>query len=369
MRKTSAGGRSRSFWLLPAELLLTTVLSTGLYLLVRQEFVWVLGGLAAGWIVSAFFRKAALAHAPNAATRKTGQVLVGVSLGPVLAAQSMGEELAYLALLLGAVLIAFIGAVVVARAYARWGGVDLLTAGLATLPGGIGIMASVAADRGRSPTLVALVQGARVAVVVSIVPVILLIGGAPTVEPGDVPSLLPTDGAGYGSWILLLGGAFVASAIATRLHVPVASLLGPMVFGLVAALAYRALVSGADPLEVPYLHSIVGQALLGITVGEYLAQDARVKRRAALGGLAGVGGTMVLSLLVAVALALLTPWSFLTCVLMTAPGGAPEMIVLAAASPSDLHLVVIAQMSRQIAVNILMPLWLRIFRAPPPALA
>jgi uncharacterized membrane protein AbrB (regulator of aidB expression) len=77
---------------------------------------------------------------------------------------------------------------------------------------------------------------------------------------------------------------------------------------------------------------------------------------------------MVLSLVVAVVLAALTPWSFLTCVLMTAPGGAPEMIVLAAASPSELHLVVVAQMSRQIAVNLLMPLWLRIFR-PPAALA
>jgi membrane AbrB-like protein len=365
VKKKSAGGRSRSIWLLPAELLLTAGLSTGLYLLVRMEFVWVLGGLAAGWIVTALFRRAQLAHAPNATTRKTGQVLVGVGLGPVLAAQSMGEALPYLALLLAAVLMAFVGSVVVARAYAGMADVDPLTAGLATLPGGIGIMASVAAERGGSPTLVALVQGARVAVVVSIVPVILLIGGAPTVDHADVPGLLPVDDGGWLAWGLLLVGGFVAAAIATRLHVPVASLLGPMVLGLLAALLFRALVSDADALGVPYLHSVVGQALLGITVGEYLAQNARVTRRAAIGGMAGVGATMALSLLVAMVLALLTPWSFLTCVLMTAPGGAPEMIVLAAASPSDLHLVVIAQMSRQIAVNVLMPLWLRIFRPPP----
>lgn len=367
MKEKSAGGRSRNVWLLPAELLLTAVLSTGLYLLVRMEFVWVLGGLAAGWIVTAAFRRAGLAHAPNATTRKTGQVLVGVSLGPVLAAQSMDEALPYLALILAAVLIAFVGSVVVARAYSRMADVDPLTAGLATLPGGIGIMSSVAAERGGSPTLVALVQGARVALVVSIVPVILLIGGAPAVDHGDVPPLLPVDGNGYLVWALLLAGGFIAAAIATRLNVPVASLLGPMVLGLLAAVIFGALVSDADPLEVPYLHSVVGQALLGITVGEYLAQDARVSRKAALGGMAGVAATMVLSLLVAVVLTLLTPWSFLTCVLMTAPGGAPEMIVLAAASPSELHLVVLAQMARQIAVNLLMPLWLRIFRSPDPA--
>jgi membrane AbrB-like protein len=366
--KASPGGRKRNVWLLPAELLLTAVLSTGLYLLFRMEFVWVLGGLAAGWIVTAVFRRRQLAHAPNATTRKTGQVLVGVSLGPVLAAQSMEEALPYLGLLLGAVLIAFVGSVVVARVYSRAAEVDRMTAGLATLPGGIGVMASVAAETGGRPTLVALVQGARVAVVVSIVPLILLIGGAPTVDHGDVPPLLPVDGEGYLVWALLLVGGFLAAAVATRLKVPVASLLGPMILGLVAALVVGALVDGADPLGVPYLHSVVGQALLGVTVGEYLAQDARVSRRAAVGGMAGVVATMVLSLVVAVVLAALTPWSFLTCVLMTAPGGAPEMIVLAAASPSELHLVVVAQMSRQIAVNLLMPLWLRIFR-PPAALA
>lgn len=365
MTKEPAAGRKRSLWLLPVELLATAALSTGLYLLVRMEFVWVLGGLAAGWLVTGLFRKARAAHAPNPTTRKTGQVLVGVGLGPVLAAQSIQEALPYLALLLAAVVIAFIGSIVVARAYGRLGGVDTLTAGLATLPGGIGIMASVAAERGGSPTLVALVQGARVALVVSIVPIILLIGGAPTVDHGDVPSLLPVDGEGYLVWALLLAGGLIAAGVASRLHVPVASLLGPMIFGLVAAVIFRAVASDADALDVPYLHSVVGQALLGITVGEYLAQNARVTRRAAVGGLAGVGVTMALSLVVALTLALLTPWSFLTCVLMTAPGGAPEMIVLAAASPSELHLVVIAQMARQVAVNLLMPLWLRIFRPPP----
>lgn len=356
-----AAAPGRSPWLLPAELLLTAALSTTLYVWLRMEFVWVLGGLASGWLATAAFRRAQRAHVPNARIRQTGQVLVGVGLGPVLAAQSIGAALPYLPLLLGAVVVALVGSVAVARVYAKTCRVDGMTAGLGTLPGGIGIMASVAAETGGAPALVALIQGVRVAVVVSVVPAILVLGGTQAPAAGAVPALLPVAAGGYVTWALLVAGGFLASGIARRLGVPVASLLGPMILGVVAALAVRQLTGDVELLSLPYLHAVVGQALLGITVGEYLAQDSRTTRRAAAGGLVGVLATLGLSLVVAVVLTAVTPWSFLTCVLMTAPGGAPEMIVLAAATPSELHLVVIAQMARQIAVNALMPLWLKVF--------
>lgn len=43
------------------------------------------------------------------------------------------------------------------------------------------------------------------------------------------------------------------------------------------------------------------------------------------------------------------------------------IVVAAATSPEDLQLVVVAQLSRQIAVYALMPLWIRIFRRFPSA--
>jgi membrane AbrB-like protein len=354
--------RVRSAWLLPTELVVTAAVSTALFAWLRMEFVWVLTGLVVGWAVTAAFRRRADQQAPNPRTRQVGQVLVGVSLGPVLAAQSMGDAVVYLPLLLGAVVVVLAGSVAIARTYARSCRVDGLTAGLATLPGGIGIMASVAAETGGKPALVALVQGVRVALVVSVIPAIIVLGGGAASAESELPAVLPQAPGGYAVWAALLVGAFLASTAAKRLGVPVASLLGPMALGLVAALAVRLVLPGAEALEVPYLHSVAGQALLGITVGEYLAQDSRTTRRAFAGGFAGVVATFALSLAVAVLVHALTPWSFLTCVLLMAPGGAPEMIVLAAATPSELHLVVIAQMARQIAVNALMPLWLRLFR-------
>jgi len=362
--------RRRSPWLLPAELVLSAVVSTTLFAWSGQEFVWVLGGLAAGWAATAAFRRWSGPQAPDARTRKTGQVLVGVSLGPVLAAQSLGSAASSLPLLLGAVVVVLAGSVLVARAYARLCGVDGLSAGLGTLPGGVGIMASVAAETGGQSSLVALLQGVRVAVVVSVVPAILLLGGSEGGSPEAVPPVLPEGAGGYAVWAALVVAAFGASALARRLGVPVASLLGPMILGVVVALVVRLASGGEQIVELPYLHSVVGQVLLGVTVGEYLAQESRASRRAVVGGLGGVLSTLVLSLGVAAVLTTVTPWSFLTCVLMTAPGGAPEMIVLAAATPSELQLVVVAQLSRQIAVNALMPLWLRLFddRPPEPAL-
>ena len=357
--------RTRSRWLLPSELLLTGAVSTALFAWLRLEFIWVLTGLAVGWFLTAAFRRVADPQVPNSSTRQVGQVLVGVALGPVLAAQSMGDAVVYLPLLLGAVVVVLVGSVLVARAYSRACAVDGITAGLATLPGGIGIMASVAAESGGAPALVALIQGVRVAVVVSAIPAIIVLGGGAASGALDLPEVLPGSAAGYAVWAAMIAGAFVASSAARRLAVPVASLLGPMAFGIAIALAVRVAAPDAGSLELPYLHAVVGQALLGITVGEYLAQDSRTTRRAAVGGFAGVLATFFLSLVVAVLVHALTPWSFLTCVLMMAPGGAPEMIVLAAATPSELHLVVIAQMARQIAVNALMPVWLKLFRAFP----
>ena len=355
--------RARSPWILPTEVLLTAVVSTGLFAWLRLEFIWVLTGLAVGWAVTAGFRRVSDLQAPDAKTRQFGQVLVGVALGPVLAAQSMDDALRYLPLLLGAVVVVLASSVLVARAYSRICCVDRLTAGLATLPGGIGIMASVAAETGGAPALVALVQGARVAVVVSAIPAVIVLGGGAAATASELPQVVPDTAAGYAVWAALVAAAFLAAGISRRLGVPVASLLGPMALGLVVALTVRWVSADAGSLELPYLHVAVGQALLGITVGEYLAQDSHTTRRAALGGLSSVLATVATSAVVAVALHALTPWSLLTCMLMTAPGGAPEMIVLAAATPSELHLVVIAQMARQIAVNALMPFWLRVFRA------
>lgn len=349
----------RSPLLLAAQLAIAGALCLGLYLLTRSEIVWVISGVLAGAIVSLGYRRAGRLQAPNPKVRKSGQILIGLSLGPAVAAQDMTGLVEHLPILIGAVVITLASSLALGTGYARVFRVDRLTAGLSTLPGGIGVMAAVAADRGRPAPFVALVQGARVAAVVSIVPILITVtdsGPSPMLEP-----LLLNDGVTWLIYGLLVVGAVLASGVATRLGVPVASLLGPLIFGIAVAVALPLISHGALSLELPYLHIVVAQVLLGITVGEYLAQPVTVTRLMLGGALLGVAGTLAVALGLAVLLTWLTPWSLVTCILMMAPGGAPEMIALAAGTDAQIHLVVFSQLARQLTVNMLMPLWLYIF--------
>jgi len=351
----------RSRLLLPSELVLTAGIGILAFLTLRMDIVWVAAGIAAGWLGTLLFVRLRGPQAPNVLVRQAGQVLVGVSLGPSLAGQSLSDVVVYLPLLVAAVAGALAGSIVIARAYSSVDGVDGLTAGLATLPGGIGVMASVAAELRRPASLVALVQGLRMALVVSVVPLVsVLMDGASTREA--IPSFLPDDLTSWLAWAVIVVAAFGAWRLAVRLRVMVPALLGPMALGIALALAIPLTGADAGLVELPFFHSVLGQGLLGITVGEYLAQRSRTSRTAVAGGVAGVLATLMLAALLAVALHAVTPWSLLTCLLITAPGGAPEMIVVAAAtSPQDLQLVVVGQLLRQIAVNALMPVWIRIF--------
>jgi membrane AbrB-like protein len=346
---------------------LTAGIGIAAFLATHMDIVWVAAGIAAGWLGTHLFVRLRGPQAPNPLVRQTGQVLVGVSLGPTLAGQSLSEVAIYLPLLVGAVAAALAGSIVIARAYSSVNGVDGMTAGLATLPGGIGVMASVAAEMGRPASLVALVQGLRMALVVSVVPLVsVVVDGEMTRE--SVPALFPGDLPSWVIWVVIVIAAFGAWRVAVRLRVTVPALLGPMALGVILAAAVRLSGADADLVELPFFHSVLGQALLGITVGEYLAQRSRSSRKAVWGGVAGALATLLLAGLLATVLYAITPWSVLTCLLITAPGGAPEMIVVAAAtSPEDLQLVVVAQLLRQIAVNALMPVWIRIFRRFPSA--
>ena len=352
----------RSPLLLPSQLALTTGIGVLGFVATRMDIVWVAAGIVAGWLGTSLFARVRGPQAPNVSVRQTGQVLVGVSLGPTLASQPLGEVVAYLPLLAGAVAAVLAGSILIALAYSRLDGVDGITAGLATLPGGIGVMASVAAELGRPAPLVALIQGLRMALVVSIVPVVSVAMHGDTSGSEARPALLPDDLRSWAIWAVIVVAAFGAWRVALRLRMTVPALLGPMALGVILAAVIP--LTGVDSgwLELPFLHSVVGQALLGITIGEYLAQRSLSTRKVLAGGVIGALGTFLMAAAMATALHLLTPWSLLTCLLITAPGGAPEMIVVAAAtSPEDLQLVVFAQLSRQIAVNALMPLWLRIF--------
>lgn len=354
-------GAPRSRWLPGTELAIAALVGGGLFALTGVEIIWVVGGVVAGWVACWAFRHRGAAAAPSARVRELGQVLVGAAIGPTLGAQQFAASPWQLALLVGAVLAILAGSLAVAWLYCTYGPVDGVTAGMATLPGGLGIMPSVAAALNRPAGLVAIVQATRMTVVVLMVVAVLPAGAPAGAASARSGALVPDSPWGWAYSAALLLGAFVAAGLARRVRIPVPTLLGPLLFGCLFALALRA--GGVEPtmLAAPLAQEYVGQALLGITVGEYLAQRLTGTAAALRGGIAAVMGLLGFAVALACVLTVVSPWPFLTCLLMVAPGGAPEMVVIAAATESDLPLVLAAQTGRQVLVNLLMPVWIKLF--------
>lgn len=358
-----AGARGRAPWLLPGELALAAALGAVLFVLTGQSVIWVLGGVLGAWTACRAARALGAAHEPSTGIRKSGQLVIGAAIGPGVAAQQLSVSPTQLAIMAGGVVATIGAALLVARLYAASTGLDGLTAGLATLPGGIGVMPSVAADYGRRADLVALVQAFRMVLVLVLALVVFGTSRA-DVEPGAVDTvlgLLPASGPAWLFVAALLGGAVPASRVAARLRVPVPTLLGPLVYGAALAIGLRALGVAPDVLAIPFAQEVVGQALLGITIGEYLARRTPDRAPSLVGGLVAVTGMCALAVAVAAVVSATGRWSFLVAFLMVAPGGAPEMVVIAAALGGDLALVLTAQTARQVAVNLLMPVWVRLF--------
>jgi uncharacterized membrane protein AbrB (regulator of aidB expression) len=54
----------------------------------------------------------------------------------------------------------------------------------------------------------------------------------------------------------------------------------------------------------------------------------------------------------------LTSWDWLTCLLVTSPGGAPEMILVALALDHQVETVTASHLVRLIVINSSLPVWL-----------
>ncbi|MCT2582047.1 AbrB family transcriptional regulator [Actinophytocola gossypii] len=357
---SDAGTRAR--WLLPGELVAAGAVGGVLFALTGQAIIWVLGGVLGAVVACRVTRAVGASAAPSARIRKLGQLLIGAAIGPGIAVQELSVSPGQLALLAGGVLAILLASIGIARLYAGLGRVDGLTAGMATLPGGIGIMPSVAAEYGKPVGLVAVVQSFRMTLVLVLALLVFALSGERAGGGHAEPNpLLPGSGPAWLYVAALLGGSVVAAWAAGKVRIPVPTLLGPLLYGCVLSIGLRALGVAPDLLAVPFLQEVVGQALLGITVGEYLAQRYRDGLAALAGGLAGVVATCGVASLIALGITAVGPWSFLSAFLMVAPGGAPEMVVIASATGSDLAFVLAAQTGRQVIVNILMPVWIRLF--------
>ncbi|WP_036489176.1 AbrB family transcriptional regulator [Myxosarcina sp. GI1] len=326
---------------------------------------WIFGGMGAGVIgAKAYQAVAKKVLKPNKISRKIGQAMVGLSIGFAIADSDLLAASSRLPLFIFLSLFMLVCGSGIGYFYARISQINLLNAMLATVPGGVATMSSFAADYGRNVSQVAMVQTLRIASVILIIPLIAgTFGTAVNTTASFSLADYKIDSNPVYSCLLLLAiiGAWLGVKTAYKLRIPAASFFGTLIVGIVfkTAIAYLPFDLDFNP---PEIISLIGQILLGITVGEAWSNCANIQRKNLFYATLSVALTIVSGFVAATIATLITSWDWLTCMLVTAPGGSTEMILVALALGHNPEIVTVAHSVRLMALNLSLPLWIFLFR-------
>lgn len=321
----------------------------------------ILSGIAAGALVAYFYRIVyKIQIKPNTNVRKIGQVLVGLTIGVSIAHSNLANIFFKLPILTFTSVLLLLSSILIGYIYSHIAKVDLLSAMLAVVPGNIGIMASIAADYGKNVSLVSLVQLIRFTGIILIIPLITNVS-----TPHDINliiSSLSKDLSQFNpQYLLLLSLVLSITAVAARIgskfKVPAAYLFCSIFVGV--AFNYLLIQLPFFPpsnFNVPPLVNLIGQTLLGITIGEYWGINPNLEKRTIALTSIPVALTFLAGFTAAGITMFFTHWDWLTCLLMAAPGGSPEMILIALVLNHNVETITAAHLVRLMAINLYLPL-------------
>ncbi len=329
---------------------------------------WIFGGIASG---AAVLQTARIFYnycpKPNRTARKIGMALVGLNVGFAISRGNLADAAFGIPVFVFLTLFLLACGSLIGYIYSRLSKINLLTAMLATVPGGVGPMSAIAADYGRNVTLVSLVQALRVTCVVFLIPLIVRIfhpGGLIYPQARSIKAaLLGLYGVDLQLLLLalLLGGLGVYLAVLCK--VPAGDFFGALLVGIVFNPLLQWLHFFGDVrFSPPLLVNLLGQMLLGITIGEYWGDKPNLDKKPVTYALMSVVMTLATGAIAAMLAMQITSWDWLTCLLVTAPGGSAEMILVALALNHNVEIVTAGHLVRLIAINSSLPLWLVMFR-------
>lgn len=344
-----------------AELVLSLLLGLGLVAIGLGGAAWIIAGIAAGAVIFSVYRSwVDYPIQPNRNARKLGQIIIGLSIGLSLQHNNLQTLAAQLPIFLGLPLFLMLAGGAIGFIYSRLENIDLLTALLATTPGNISVMATIAADYSKNTTLVSLVQLLRFTSVIFLLPLIVHVTLPPAPETAladFLQQLLVISVHDLEGSILVLAVAMFVGYLGTQLKIPIAAFLGAIGVGLAIDVLPLLFPAYAHiDFKLPLALVLTGQALLGITIGEYWGLNPKIAPLTIVRALIPVGLTLLAGFAAAGLIKLLTAWSWLTCLLVTAPGGSPEMIWLAITLHQDTEIVTAGHLVRLLTINVSLPM-------------
>lgn len=237
--------------------------------------------------------------------------------------------------------------------FERYAGFSRITAMFAAVPGAQSLALLMCARYGGDERQVVIPQITRVLAVIYLVPLILITFGAWAGIDIDRVRGTPAEPWVVPDWQTVVLAATVALAtlgLAFRLRWPQPTMLGPLC-GIAILQA-----SGLTELDIP------GQALTPVqfVLGTFLGtRFAKIQWRSALGmtghGLVALMLTFVGVFLMTGLLVLVSDLPPAALLLAFAPGGLPEMVLIAATLDVDPAFVVVHQITRFLVIALVMP--------------
>jgi uncharacterized protein len=284
------------------------------------------------------------------------QAVIGAALGSYFELAPLtalgGRWLPVMAVVAGTLAVSLLAGLAVAAT-----GVDRPTALLGLVAGGASGIVVLSDELGADARLVAVMQYARVLVVVLLAPLLMAFafgedggagGGTGEAEAGVAADL---------AYTLAACGAGVLAA--RRLRVPAAALLGPLAVG--AALTATGLLDGAG---VPGLVQELAFAVIGVQVGlRFTPETVRRAGRLLPVVLAAVVAMVAACAALAVALAALADVRFADAYLATTPGGIYAVLATAVGSGADTTFVTAVQVLRMLIMVLAAPPLVRVLAA------
>jgi hypothetical protein len=321
---------------------------------------WILGGIASGALVFYFYRSIYNNQAePNRNSRKVGQIIVGLTVGFSIKHNDILALYSQLHIFLLLTFFLLFSGVIIGYIYSRLEKTDLLTGMLATVPGNIGIMASIAADYGRNISLVSIVQLIRFTSIIIVIPIIASVSNSHDISKiidSVTTSLFSFGLTNFSLLSLLLFITVLTVKLGSQFKIPVAGFFCSIIVGTIfnSSLDSLPFLAHID-FNLPPLFNLIGQVLLGITIGEYWGMKPKLGKLTIAYTLVPVAMTFVAGLVSAGIAMFLTPWDWLTCLLVTSPGGSPEMIFISLALHHNVEIVTAGHLVRLMAINLSLP--------------
>ncbi len=325
---------------------------------------WIFGGIISGAIVLQTDRILYKnTPKPNRAARKTGMALVGLNVGFSISHGHLTNVVSNIPVFAFLTFFLLFCGTFIGYVYSRLSKTNLLTALLATVPGGVGMMSAIAADYNRNVPLVAMVQAIRVTTVVFLLPLIARILSGNQIYSQTFPvsaTLLNLEPSQLGLLLASLLFGILGVYIAILCKIPAGEFFGAIVAGI-AFNPILTLFGSSIDYALPPMVNIVGQMLLGITIGEYWGDKPTLGKKSVAYAFVSVAMTLLTGVAATILAMQLTSWDWLTCLLVTAPGGSAEMILVALALHHNVEIVTAGHLVRLVTINSSLPVWLYLF--------